>query len=44
MENIIVGHETDNWDLYPSWKTEDGLHVAEITLASGEKSKVPTEN
>lgn len=44
MENIIVGHETDNWDIYPSWKTEDGLHVAEITLAPGERSKDPTKN
>jgi N-acyl homoserine lactone hydrolase len=41
MGNIIVGHECDNWDLFPSWQSEDGLHVAEIFLAPGESSRKP---
>lgn len=39
MERVIVGHENDNWDLYPSWQTEDGLHVAELNLAPGETTR-----
>jgi len=39
---IIVGHDAETWKRYPSWKTEeDGLYVAEITLAPGEKSRLP---
>lgn len=41
VNRVIVGHETDNWNIYPSWQTDDGLHVAEINLAPGEKSKKP---
>ncbi len=40
MENIVIGHETDNWALYPSRKYEDGLHVAEIRLAQGDRSRI----
>jgi len=38
VNRVIVGHETDNWTRYPSRKYEDGLYVAEIALADGEKS------
>jgi glyoxylase-like metal-dependent hydrolase (beta-lactamase superfamily II) len=38
--NVIIGHETDNWTLYPSRKYGDGLHVAEIYLAPGEHSRL----
>jgi len=39
---IIVGHDADSWNRYPSWKTEDdGLYVAEISLAPNTKSKIP---
>lgn len=41
LNHIIIGHETDNWELYPSWITEDGLHVAEIYLAPGAKTYKP---
>ncbi|MEX2415033.1 MAG: N-acyl homoserine lactonase family protein [Paenibacillaceae bacterium] len=41
IDNIIVGHEIDNWKRYPSWKTSDGLHVAELYLAPGELSHRP---
>ena len=41
MNKIIVGHECDNWELFPSWKTSDGLHVAELFLAPGESSRRP---
>jgi N-acyl homoserine lactone hydrolase len=42
IDNIIVGHEVDNWKRYPSWTTSDGLHVAELFLAPGESSSRPT--
>lgn len=41
-DNIIVGHEIDNWERYPSWKGSDGLHVAELYLAPGELSRQPS--
>jgi N-acyl homoserine lactone hydrolase len=41
MRNIIVGHECDNWGLFPSWKTDDSLHVAELFLAPGVSSYRP---
>lgn len=40
LNQIIIGHETDNWELYPSQKGEDGLWMAEIALAPEEKSKI----
>lgn len=40
LRNIIIGHETDNWDIFPSKKYEDNLHVAEIRLAPGEPSRL----
>jgi N-acyl homoserine lactone hydrolase len=39
-ENIVIGHETDNWTLYSSRKYDDGLHVAEICLAQGDKTRI----
>ncbi|MHB8063926.1 MAG: hypothetical protein ACYDG2_15065, partial [Ruminiclostridium sp.] len=39
LENVIIGHESKSWELYPSWKTDDGLHVAEVCLAPGEKTR-----
>lgn len=41
ISHIIIGHENDNWRIYPSWCTEDGLHVAELCLSSGESSRRP---
>jgi N-acyl homoserine lactone hydrolase len=41
LERIIISHETDNWTMFPSWKSADGLHVAELSLAPGESSKIP---
>jgi N-acyl homoserine lactone hydrolase len=41
LEKVIISHETDNWTMFPSWKGADGLHVAELTLAPGESSKIP---
>lgn len=41
LRNILVGHETDNWGLFPSWQTNDGLHVAEVHLAPGVPSRRP---
>jgi N-acyl homoserine lactone hydrolase len=39
---IIVGHDAETWNRYPSWKTpEDGLYVAEISLAPGAASFLP---
>lgn len=38
IRRVIIGHETDNWELYPSKKYDDNLWVAEIALAEGDKS------
>ena len=37
-EQIIIGHETSNWERFPSRKYDDGLWVAEICRDSGEMS------
>lgn len=36
LDHVIIGHESDSWELYPCWQTEDGLHVTEVNLAPGE--------
>lgn len=41
MQKIVLCHETSNWTKYPSWVTKEGLHVAEVCLAPGQKSLVP---
>ena len=42
MERVIIGHDPANWDLYPSWVTQDDrLHVAELNLAPGEPTRRP---
>lgn len=41
MQRIIVGHDDECWSRYPSWKTDDGLHVAEVCLEPGEPSRIP---
>ncbi len=41
IEHIIIGHEPKSFETYPSWKTEDGLHVAELRLAAGQRSLRP---
>jgi glyoxylase-like metal-dependent hydrolase (beta-lactamase superfamily II) len=40
-KRMILSHSTESWDIYPSWKGNDGLHVAEVCLAPGEKSSMP---
>jgi len=40
-ERLIPFHEEAVWSVFPSWKGDDGLHVAEICLAPGEASRVP---
>jgi len=41
LDHVIIGHETDSWELYPSWQTEDKLRVSEVNLAPGEVSRKP---
>lgn len=41
IERIIIGHEPKSFETYPSWKTADGLHVAELRLAAGQRSLHP---
>jgi len=41
IDRIIIGHEPKSWDHFPSWKTSDGLYVAELHLAPGECSYRP---
>lgn len=35
---LLLTHEADLWKKFPSQKGPDGLHIAEINLAEGEKS------
>jgi N-acyl homoserine lactone hydrolase len=41
LDYIIIGHESDSWELYPSWQTKDGLHVTEVNLGPGEVTRNP---
>ncbi|MGD0005962.1 MAG: N-acyl homoserine lactonase family protein [Anaerolineaceae bacterium] len=41
LDHVIIGHETDSWEIFPSWKTEDNLHVSEVNLAPGEVTRKP---
>jgi glyoxylase-like metal-dependent hydrolase (beta-lactamase superfamily II) len=41
LDHVIIGHETDSWQLYPSWQTSDKLHVTEVNLAPGEATRKP---
>lgn len=37
---LIIGHEMRTWDRFPSRTFEDGLHVAELCLRDGERSRL----
>lgn len=39
-EQVVIGHETDNWQRFPSHKGKDGLWIAEIALAPKEISRI----
>jgi N-acyl homoserine lactone hydrolase len=41
LDRIIIGHDADTWEMYPSWTGDDGLHVAELALAPGQHSWRP---
>jgi glyoxylase-like metal-dependent hydrolase (beta-lactamase superfamily II) len=41
INRIIIGHDDECWTRYPSWVTEDGLHVAEVCLEDGQQSRRP---
>ncbi len=41
LDHVIIGHETDSWELYPAWQTGDNLHISEVHLAPGEASRKP---
>lgn len=43
VRKLLISHEGETWHLFPSWKGEDDLHVAEINLASGEQSYLPSK-
>jgi N-acyl homoserine lactone hydrolase len=43
LNRIIIGHDDESWTRYPSWVTDDGLHVAEVCLEHGEPSRRPTD-
>jgi len=42
-QRLIIFHEEQSWNVFPSWEEPHGLHIAEVCLAPGEKSLVPTE-
>jgi N-acyl homoserine lactone hydrolase len=37
---VIPFHDATLWDVFPSMEHENGLHIAEVTLATGHTSKV----
>jgi N-acyl homoserine lactone hydrolase len=37
---IVPGHEVRIWERYPSRAFDDGLHIAEVTLAPGARSRL----
>lgn len=41
LDHVIIGHDTDSWEIYPSWQTEDKLRISELNLAPGEKTRKP---
>jgi N-acyl homoserine lactone hydrolase len=41
-KKLLITHEKESWNLFPSWKSEDGLHVAEINIVPGENSYLPS--
>jgi N-acyl homoserine lactone hydrolase len=41
LDHVIIGHETDSWQIYPSWQTEDNLRVSELNLAPGNVTRRP---
>jgi hypothetical protein len=41
LDRLIIGHDNNSWQHFPSWQTADGLHVAELNLAPGEPSCLP---
>lgn len=41
MERIVIGHESNNWTKYKSWRTKENLQVAELCVAPGVKSYIP---
>jgi len=40
LDRVIPSHEARLWDLFPSVEHDDGLHVAELTLADGASSRI----
>jgi glyoxylase-like metal-dependent hydrolase (beta-lactamase superfamily II) len=40
-ERLIIFHEKESWNVFPSWQGPHGLHIAEVCLAPGERSLVP---
>jgi N-acyl homoserine lactone hydrolase len=41
LNHIIIGHETDSWEIYRSWQTADMLQISELNLAPGEMTRDP---
>jgi hypothetical protein len=40
MDKVLIGHDWETWERYPSTKLKDGMHLAEIYLVPGEESKL----
>jgi N-acyl homoserine lactone hydrolase len=41
LDRLIIGHDANSWQHFPSWQTPDGLYVAELNLAPGDTSCMP---
>ncbi len=40
LRRLIITHDGDMWGAHPSAATSDGMHIAEVQLAAGEKSRL----
>jgi hypothetical protein len=40
LNNLIITHDSDMWGVHPSVVKSDGMHIAEVQLAQGEKSRI----
>ncbi len=40
LNRLIITHDSDMWKVHPSAVKSDGMHIAEVQLAAGEKSRL----
>jgi N-acyl homoserine lactone hydrolase len=41
VHRVIPFHDAALWDVFPSMEHDNGLHIAEVTIATGHQSRLP---